>query len=216
MITAGVGVEKARRGLNGHIVLAKYLEHGVVVEGHVDFGNGLHGNVFINPHALFRDWSEIWQDIQTMWEKLPTTLARDIQVVAGPLTGGAFIALWSPIVLDQLHAPADPRIQFAMIEMENGNAKMKPTYADVVKGKKVALVDDVRNTGRTFHTCAQAITKAGGELVVTLCLIDRKQVRPEFSLDVSHVSLTVYDVEDRLVPQDKCVDCQFGVPIMKF
>jgi hypothetical protein len=95
--------------LNQKQVLAKYLELGIVVEGHIDFGNGFHGNSYVNPAALFRDWTQVVPDVESLCGKVGSTLARDIQVVAGPETGGAKVAAFSVIAFDQQLEQGDPR-----------------------------------------------------------------------------------------------------------
>ncbi len=56
--------EEARRK-----ALADLQEYRVIMlDGHFDYGNGYHGRVYINPHALFRHPSTIWRFAQDLLE----------------------------------------------------------------------------------------------------------------------------------------------------
>jgi orotate phosphoribosyltransferase len=64
----------------------------LMLDGHFDFGNGYHGQVYLNPHQLFRYPSTIWRFAQDLIELMPASMAEDADVVAGPVTGGALLA----------------------------------------------------------------------------------------------------------------------------
>ena len=62
------------------------------VDGHFDYGNGYHGQVYLNPHQLFQEPSLIWRLAQDLIDLLPASLVERTEVVAGPVTGGALLA----------------------------------------------------------------------------------------------------------------------------
>src|SRR6187401_400292 len=76
--------EKALSDLQQYSVL--------MLNGHFDFGNGYHGAVYLNPHQLFRYPSTIWRFAQDLLDVIPSSLLQDVEIVAGPVTGGALLA----------------------------------------------------------------------------------------------------------------------------
>ena len=61
-------------------------------DGHFDYGNGFHGQVYLNPHQLFLHPSTIWRLAQDLIDVLPADLIVQTDIVAGPATGGALLA----------------------------------------------------------------------------------------------------------------------------
>ena len=64
----------------------------LMLNGHFDFGNGYHGQVYLHPHQLFRHPSRIWRLAQDLLDVLPPSVLDRTEVVAGPVTGGALLA----------------------------------------------------------------------------------------------------------------------------
>ena len=81
-------------------------EHEVLMlDGHFDYGNGYHGRVYLNPHKIFRQPSLIWRFAQDLIELLPDAVVAEIEVVAGPVMGGALFAHTLAGLLDGRREP---------------------------------------------------------------------------------------------------------------
>ncbi|HEX7942716.1 MAG TPA: phosphoribosyltransferase, partial [Gemmatimonadaceae bacterium] len=152
--------EKALKDLQSSEVL--------MADGHFDFGNGYHGRVYVNPHGLFRQPSTIWRYAQDLLDLLPADLADQVQVVAGPATGGALLAHTMAGLLDSRRSLSHPPCLFAPFHLDPGGPSLRPFYRRALNGKRVLLADDVRNTGETFAKCAALVTAAGGTVVATV------------------------------------------------
>src|SRR5690606_8357221 len=133
-------------------------------QGHFDFGNGFHGRMYLNPHQLFRYPSTIWRLAQDLLDVLPGELLLRTEVVAGPATGGALLAHTLAGLLDGRRALTHPPCSFAPFTIVDGTAALKTFYAGQMRGRRVLLADDVRNTGKTFEQCAALVRAAGGEV----------------------------------------------------
>ncbi len=186
----------------------------VVMEGHFDYGNGYHGRLYLNPHQLFRYPSTIWRVAQDLIDVLPAGVTDTVTVVAGPATGGALLAHTIAGLLDGRRPLTREPYSFAPLhQREGGEPALSPFYARVVKGARVLLVDDVRNTGQTFQHCADLITAAGGAVVATAQIVDRGEAL--VTLAAPNVSLVEYPAPDNH-PAGACPLCQQGVPISSF
>ena len=86
-------------------------------------------------------------------------------------------------------------------------------YRRELNGKRVLLVDDVRNTGQTLQQCAVLVKQAGGELIATAEIYDRG--KPLVALEVPNYALAEYDAPANY-SADECPLCASGLPITAF
>src|SRR6187401_1097703 len=85
----------------------------LMIDGHFDYGNGYHGKVYLNPHQLFRHPATIWRFAQDLLDVVPGDLLQQIDVVAGPVTGGALLAHTMAGLLDSRRSLSHPSCLFA-------------------------------------------------------------------------------------------------------
>jgi orotate phosphoribosyltransferase len=186
----------------------------VVMEGHFDYGNGFHGTLYLTPHKLFQSPSTIWRVAQDLIDVMPIEFIETTEVVAGPATGGALLAHTVAGLLDGRRPMTHPPYSFAPFGDQEGRPVLSPFYASrVVKGKRVLVVDDVRNTGTTFKQCADLVKQAGGTVIGTMQIIDRCEAC--VSLEVPNVSLVEYKAPPNY-PAASCPMCAAGVPVTTF
>src|SRR5436190_3569800 len=155
--------------------LMNLREHEVLMlDGHFDYGNGYHGSVYLNPHKIFRQPSLIWRFAQDLIELLPDALVAEIDVVSGPVMGGALFAHTVAGLMDGRRALTHAPTSFAPLSLDGqGTLILRPFYRTVVNGRRVLLADDVRNTGETFARAKAAIEAAGGNVIGTAEICDR-------------------------------------------
>jgi orotate phosphoribosyltransferase len=194
----------------------KDLQHSEVLmfDGHFDYGNGYHGRVYVNPHQLFRHPSTIWRFAQDLIDILPVELLEQVQVVAGPVTGGALLAHTMAGLLDSRRSLTHPPCLFAPLNYDPaGGFALRPFYAGEIQGKRVLLADDVRNTGQTFGRCAELVTLAGGSLLATVEIYDRLEAIT--AMNIPNIALAEYKAPENY-PADSCPLCRAGTPITRF
>jgi orotate phosphoribosyltransferase len=198
--------DKALKELQQHEVL--------MLSGHFDFGNGYHGRVYLNPHQLFKYPSTIWRFAQDLLDVLPRSLVDATEVVAGPVTGGALLAHTIAGLLDSHRDITRPPTLFAPFTIDAGRgAVLSRFYRGQVKGRRVLLVDDVRNTGQTLVRCAALIRESEGTVIATAQIYDRMESIVD--VGVPNISLAEYKAPENH-PVNACPLCQAGVPINTF
>lgn len=193
--------------------LAKLQEFEVIRHGHFDYGNGFHGGVYLNPHQLFRYPSTIWQLAQDLLEILPADVLERTEVVAGPATGGALLAHTLAGLLDGRRALTHPPCSFAPFTQGAGKFVLRAFYARVMKGRRVLLADDVRNTGKTFERCADLVRQARGTLIGTVQICDRME--SVVDLGVPNYPLAEYPAPENH-PVAQCPMCRKGEAVTTF
>ncbi len=186
----------------------------LMLDGHFDYGNGYHGRLYINPHQLFRYPSTIWRFAQDLLDILPMTVIEAVDVVAGPVTGGALLAHTVAGLLDSRRDLGRAATQFAPFGVDEAHElRLSGFYARLLKDKRVLLADDVRNTGQTLARCAALVREAGGTVVATAEIYDRMEAVAE--LDVPNFALAEFKAPEN-VPAASCPLCARGVAITRF
>jgi orotate phosphoribosyltransferase len=186
----------------------------LMLNGHFDFGNGYHGQVYLHPHQLFSHPSRIWRFAQDLLDVLPASLLSRTEVVAGPVTGGALLGHTIAGLIDSRRDISRPDTLFAPFHVEPHTGHgISRFYQDVVRGRGVLLVDDVRNTGQTFAQCAALVREGGGSVLATAEIYDRM----ESMIDpgVPNVALAEYKAPENF-PVAECPLCRAGVPVTNF
>jgi len=186
----------------------------LMTDGHFDYGNGYHGQVYLNPHRLFRQPSAIWRYGQDLIDVMPDTITAAAEVVAGPVMGGALLAHTMAGLMDGRRPLTHPPYSFAPIsQMPDGTLVIREFYKSVVDGRRVLLVDDVRNTGKTFERAKALIEAAGGHVIATAEIYDR--LESIVDLGVPNIALAEYKAPDNILIAD-CPMCREQQPITKF
>src|SRR5262245_6532109 len=185
-----------------------------MLDGHFDYGNGYHGRVYLNPHQLFRHPSTIWRFAQDLIDVLPPELVQRTEVVAGPVTGGALLAHTIAGLLDSRRSLTHPPCSFAPFNYDPaGGFALRAFYARELRGKRVLLADDVRNTGETFAKCAVLVREAGGTVVGTAEIYDRREAVVD--IGVPNVALAEYAAPENYKAAE-CPFCRGGIAITRF
>jgi orotate phosphoribosyltransferase len=186
----------------------------LMLNGHFDYGNGYHGRVYLNAHQLFRHPSTIWRFAQDLIDVLPAELVQRTEVVAGPATGGALLAHTIAGLLDSRRSLTHPPCSFAPFHYDATTGfALRPYYRAELKGKRVLLADDVRNTGETFARCAALVKDAGGAVVATVEIYDRCE--PNVDLQIPNIALAEYRASENF-RAGECPLCKAGTPITRF
>lgn len=184
-----------------------------MLDGHFDYGNGYHGRVYLNPHQLFRHPSTIWRFAQDLIDILPTDVVQATEIVAGPATGGALLAHTIAGLFDSRRSLTHPPCSFAPFSSSGDEIILRDFYAREMKGKRVLLADDVRNTGKTFQRCAELVRQAGGTMLATVQIFDRLEAVVD--ADVPNYALAEYRAPENF-PVAACPMCKAGEPITSF
>lgn len=99
-----------------------------------------------------------------------------------------------------------------------------PDYfrTQVIPGRKVLIVDDVKNTGETLFRCVEVVRAAGGIVLATAVIYDRLHEQNQWELPsadgkkIRHFALTQYEDESVIWPVGECPLCRLGKPIYEF
>ncbi|AHG92773.1 phosphoribosyltransferase (plasmid) [Gemmatirosa kalamazoonensis] len=136
--------------------------------GHFRLESGHHGALWLDLDPLFADARGVAPFV--------TALAAAIRpyaphVVCGPLLGGAFLAQLVARELDAEFAFAERHMPTDSHGMYRAQYRLPPALAARVRGRRVAVVDDVMSAGSAMRGTVAELRAHGAEPVVVGALL---------------------------------------------
>ena len=180
-------------------VAAIFEKAGAVLEGHFLLASGRHSPVY-------------WEKFQVLQypeytERLCRMIAErfrqdNVQVVAGPTTGGIILAY-------EVARQLGVRGIFAE-KSDKGGREFRRGFK-INTGERVLIVDDVFTRGGSIKDTIAAVNELGGKIVGIGVLIDRSTERIDFGLPF----FSCHKVEVITYPTGECPLCARGLPLVK-
>lgn len=177
-------------------------------EDHFVYISGDHGSGWINKDALLPYTNKVSE-----LAKLLADSCRELraEIVCGPAIGGLVMSQW---VAHFLQLPGVFTEHGAEDSAQPG---IRPPFAllrgfdELVKGKRVLVVDDIVNTGHSIRQTVAAVNRCGGEVIAAAAYCSRGNVNAE-GMNVPNF---VYLVEFKIPAwtEDACELCKSAVPI---
>ncbi|MDZ4287234.1 MAG: hypothetical protein U0984_04710 [Prosthecobacter sp.] len=178
--------------------------------GHFRFESGHHGDLWLDLELLYLHPRRI----RPLAIELAGRLAPyDIEVVCGPLVEGAFVAL---TVADELNVAFTYSERFDNPQHDglySVEYRLPPVLRDQVRGKRVAIVNDVINAGSAVRGTYADLLACGAQPVVVAALLVLGTSASTFAADHGLALEGLTDHPNALwLPQD-CPLCAEGVPL---
>jgi len=173
--------------------------------GHFRFESGHHGDLWLELDALFADPVRTELLAAALTDRLG---GRGIEVVCGPLTGGALLAL---AVARQLG------VTFAysewILDSDIVRYVLPAAHRSLVEGRRVAIIDDVINAGSATSGTFHALVSAGARTVAIGALLILGSTIDRFAQAHGLQLLSCARRESNLWLPDACPLCARGMPL---
>jgi len=175
-----------------------FQKSGALLKGHFLLTSGLHSPVYWEKFRVLQ--------FPNYTEQLCRMIAdhfrrQNVQVVAGPTTGGIILAF-------EVARQLGVRGIFAEKEGEERSFRRGFT---VDPRERVLIVDDILTTGSSIREVIAAAKKLGGNIIGIGVLVDRSEQAPDFGFPLfsCHHSATV------TYRPEECPLCAAKVPLIK-
>lgn len=175
-----------------------FQKSGALLKGHFLLTSGLHSPVYWEKFRVLQ--SPVYT------EKLCRMIVdhfrqQNVQVVAGPTTGGIILAF-------EVARQLGVRGIFAEKEGEERSFRRGFT---INAGERVLIVDDILTTGSSIREVIDAVTKLNGDIIGIGVLVDRSEQALDFGFPLfsCHRSATV------AYKPEECPLCAAKVPLIK-
>jgi orotate phosphoribosyltransferase len=141
---------------------------GAILEGHFVGTSGKHLAVYINKNKILIHTEVTSKLCAAMAEKVA---AWEPDIVVAPATGGIALSQWTAFHLGKL---LSREVLSVYSEPVDGvQALSKRGYDEIVKDKRVVVVEDVVNTGKSIKEVVEAVRLASGNPVGAISLLNR-------------------------------------------
>ena len=176
-----------------------FQKSGAILKGHFLLASGLHSPVYWEKFQVLQSPSyteQLCRLITNYFRK------QDIQVVAGPTTGGIILAF-------EVARQLGTRGIFA--EKEGASERAFRRGFRINQGERVLIVDDILTTGSSIHEVMAVVAKQGGTVIGIGVLVDRSEQGIDFGVPLfsCHRALTI-----TYSPSD-CPLCATQIPLVK-
>jgi len=176
-----------------------FQKSGAILKGHFLLASGLHSPIYWEKFRVLESPSyteQLCRMIANNFHK------QNIQVVAGPTTGGIILAFE---VARQLG------VRGIFAEKEGVKERAFRRGFSINPGERVLIVDDILTTGTSIRQVVAAVNKQGGELIGIGVLVDRSEQTAEFGVPLFSC---LRSITPTYTPQD-CPLCAKNIPLVK-
>jgi orotate phosphoribosyltransferase len=180
---------------------------GAFRSGHFVFTHGRHSDSYVNKDALYpytHDTSKLCKEMAERFAK------KNIDVVVGPAIGAAILSQWVAYHLTETYGH---EVYGAYADKDGqGGFILKRGYDQIVKGKRILVVEDLTTTGGSIKKVVETARAAGGVIVGAIAIVNRGGVEraqvgnPEEVLSLVNLHLESWDEAD-------CELCKKGIPV---
>lgn len=136
--------------------------------GHFRYESGYHGEIWLDLDRLFLNPIRIAPLAHDLASRLGPSA---IEAIVGPLVGGALLAQMIAVELGVEFAYTEPRPSSSQYRLHPIVYHLPATVAPLMKGRRVAIVDDVINAGSAVRGTYHALTEAGAKPAVVGALL---------------------------------------------
>ncbi|MFC2063407.1 orotate phosphoribosyltransferase [Chloroflexota bacterium] len=176
-----------------------FVKSGMVLKGHFLLTSGLHSPLYWEKFRILQYPHYTEQLCRLITDHFR---GQDIQLVAGPTTGGIILAFE---VAKQLG------VRGIFAEKEGVSERAFRRDFTLNPGERVLIVDDILTTGSSIREVITAVNKRGGNIIGIGVLVDRSEKGVDFGVPLfsCHRSATqTYSPED-------CPLCAANIPLVK-
>jgi orotate phosphoribosyltransferase len=148
--------------MNTEQVLEEFRACGALRTGHFVLSSGLHSGTFLQKNLVFQYPDRTERLCKALAEKIRAEVG-EVDLCISPAVGGIIPGYETA---RQLGVPS------MYVEREGGEFKLRRAF-EIPPGARIAMVEDIVSTGLSSRECVDAIKKAGGNVVVAACIVDR-------------------------------------------
>ncbi|MEK7109960.1 MAG: phosphoribosyltransferase family protein [Patescibacteria group bacterium] len=179
----------------------------LITNSHIVLTSGRHTAAYINPDKILPH-TQINSQLGKMFaEKYKN---KNIEIVIGPAYGGIIFSQWVAYHLSKLRKKEI--LGIFTEKTADKNQMFERGFDELVKGKKVLIVEDVTATGSSVKKVIISVNKAGGKVMGVSVIVNRDPVKVNSkSIGAPFTALTVLNIDS--YEEKNCPLCKKQIPI---
>lgn len=179
-------------------------------KGHFLLESGHHGDLWLDLESLCRDSRRV----QIVAAKLGESLSKlELDAVCGPLVEGAFVALMVALQLDAAFSYAERFAQSAEGGLFPAGYRIPAPLRDGLRGKRVAIVNDVINAGSAMRGAFADLQDCGAVVVAISSLLVLGEAAAAFASAKGVPLVSIAALPNSLRAPSECPLCASRIPL---
>ncbi len=179
-------------------------------KGHFLLESGHHGDLWLDLESLCLRPNIV----RSLTVELADRLAGfGIDAICGPLVEGAFIGLMVAVQLDVQFAYSARYARPSADRLFPAGYRIPPTLREHLRGKRVAIVNDVINAGSAVKGTFADMEECGAIVVVIGSLLVLGEAAAEFASAKNVALVSLANLPNNLWVTDACPLCASGQPL---
>jgi orotate phosphoribosyltransferase len=179
-------------------------------QGHFQLESGHHGDLWFQLEKLCLNAREIRPFAVRLAEQLTS---QNVEVVCGPLVEGAFVALLVSLELGCDFVYAERFADTTRAGLFPVDYRLPKALEPTVKGKRVAIVNDVINAGSAVRGTFFDLQARGADVVAIAALLGLGDAILEFAGEQQVTVALLERMPNNLWTPSECPLCASGVPL---
>jgi orotate phosphoribosyltransferase len=179
-------------------------------QGHFQLESGHHGDLWFQLETLCLNAREIRPFAVRLAEQLAS---QNVEVVCGPLVEGAFVALLVSLELGCDFVYAERFADTTRGGLFPVDYRLPKALEPTVKGKRVAIVNDVINAGSAVRGTFFDLQAHGADVVAIGALLGLGDAILEFAGEQQVTVALLERMPNNLWTPSECPLCASGVPL---
>jgi len=183
-------------------------ETGAIKTGHFVYTQGGHGPRYADKDSLYPHTKKA----RKLCKEIAKRFKNDgVEVVIGPAMGGIILSQWVTDYLTDLTG-REVLAVYAQKNKDETGFVIKRGYDKLIEGKRVLVVEDVVNTGKSVEKVVELVRIHGGIVIGVGALVNRGGVTPQ-KIGNPPKFVVLLNVKFENYPEKDCPLCRDGVPI---
>ena len=178
--------------------------------GHFRLESGHHGGLWLDLDPLFAEPRRIAPFVAQLSEALRP---YDVELVCGPLLGGAFLAQLVAHAIGAGFCFTERVMPARADELYQASYRLPAAMSSRVRGRRIAIVDDVMSAGSALRGTCLELQSHGGEPVAAGALLVLGDVGAGWFAERAVPVEAVARDEYRLWAPAECPLCASGEPL---
>ena len=178
--------------------------------GHFRLESGHHGGLWLDLDPLFAEPRRIAPFVERLADALRP---HDVELICGPLLGGAFLAQLIAHALGAGFCFTERVMPARTDGLYQASYRLPAAMVSRVRGRRIAIVDDVMSAGSALRGTYMELQAHGGEAVVAGALLALGDVGARWFAERAVQVEAVARDEYRLWTPAECPLCASGEPL---
>ncbi len=180
--------------------------------GHFQLESGHHSALWLDLDTLFAEPSRV----QPLIERLADAIwPYDVDVICGPLVGGAFLAHAVAATLNREFAYTERQVPADANGLYSVQYPLPKAFIERVRSRKVAIVDDVMSAGSAAMGTHRELQRHGASTLVTGALMVLGNRGADLFAQLGVPVEAVARREFQVWPPEDCPMCAEAAPLIK-